>query len=298
MKSIYKFIACSILTFFITSCGEDLYNTEQYKKEVYLVGGYNRVLTLDVMYNHEKVESHFTISSSGSLPLDQDVDISLKINNDLVDSYNKKYWGVMNLDKYYMALDQSLYSIPSLEHNTILHANGISVNVPLFIQTEELSPDISYVIPVQIENTTVYPVNENGRKMLILLNLKNGYSGNYTMDGYTTEPGKTPRKMQKPKVVTAAGINDIRIFYAINNDSKEKADIQGKTIKVSILDESIVDNQKLKKVAVAAWNPETLAVTDSGEGFYNPDTKTFHIKYTINNIVYEENLTKEKELPK
>ena len=294
MKSIYKLIAYSLFILFLTSCGVNLYDTEQYKKEIYLVGAYNRVWTVDVMYSHEEYESHFTISSSGSVALDNDVNISLIINNDLVDSYNKKYWGIMNLDKYYKPLDEALYNIPSLTHNTIRHENGISVNVPLFIRTEKLEADSSYAIPVEIEKTDVYPVSENGRKMLILLKLQNMYSGNYKMDGYMTEAGKEPRRIQKPKVITATGVDDIRIFYAMNNDSKEKSDILNKTIKISILDENVAGSDRIRKVTVAAWDTDKLTVTDSGECFYNPDTNTFHLKYTIGGTVYEENLVKEK----
>ena len=296
MKSIYKFIAYSLLILFVTSCDENLYETEQYKKEIYLVGAYNMVWTANVMYSHEEFESHFTISSSGSVPLDKDVDVSLIVNNALVDSYNKKYLGIMNIDKYYKPLDNTLYNIPSLAQNTIRHENGISVNVPLFIRTEALEVDSPYVIPVAIENTTVYPVNESGRKMLILLNLQNQYSGNYKMDGYMKEAGKEPRRIQKPKAVTATGVNDIRIFYAMNNDSKEKADILSKTIKVSISDENVVGSDKIKKVTVKAWDAKSLTVSDSGEGTYNPETKMFYLKYTVAGTEYEEKLVREKEI--
>lgn len=296
MKSIYTIIAYSLLILFITSCGENLYDTEQYKKEVYLIGGYNRVLTVDVMYSREAVESHFTISSSGSVALDKNVEVSLAINNDLVDSYNKKYWGIMNLDRYYKPLGEAFYTIPSLAHNTIQHENGISVNVPFFVQTEHLEADTSYVIPVEIESVTGYPVSESGRKMLILLNLQNMYSGNYKMDGHMTEVGKGPRRIQKAKVVTATGVDDVRIFYAMNNESGEKDDILNKTIKISVLDECIAGSDNIKKVVIKTWNEDKLIVIDSGKGTYNPDSKSFYLEYMIGGTEYRETLTKEKEI--
>ena len=42
MRSIYKLVVCSLLTLSITSCEKDLLDKEQYQKEIYLLGAYNR----------------------------------------------------------------------------------------------------------------------------------------------------------------------------------------------------------------------------------------------------------------
>ena len=176
MRSIYKIVVCSLLTLSITSCEKDLLEKEQYQKEIYLIGAYNRVWTTEVSYSNEEVKTYFTVSSSGTLALDRDVNVKMKINEELVDIYNKKYWTVLNEDKYYKSLDTDLYSIPSLENTVIKHAEGISAEVPVLIKTASLKIDQSYVIPVEIESTTGYPISESGYKMLILLKLKNDYS--------------------------------------------------------------------------------------------------------------------------
>lgn len=48
MRSIYKIVVCSLLTLSITSCEKDLLEKEQYQKEIYLIGAYNRVWTTEV----------------------------------------------------------------------------------------------------------------------------------------------------------------------------------------------------------------------------------------------------------
>ena len=199
MRSIYKIVVCSLLTLSITSCEKDLLEKEQYQKEIYLIGAYNRVWTTEVSYSNEEVKTYFTVSSSGTLALDRDVNVKMKINEELVDIYNKKYWTVLNEDKYYKSLDTDLYSIPSLENTVIKHAEGISTEVPVLIKTASLKIDQSYVIPVEIESTTGYPVSTSGYKMLVLLKLKNEYSGSYQMSGHTTLEGETPKTIQKPK---------------------------------------------------------------------------------------------------
>ena len=224
MRSIYKLVVCSLLTLSITSCEKDLLEKEQYQKEIYLIGAYNRVWTTEVSYSDEEVKTYFTVSSSGTLALDQDVNVKMKINEELVDIYNKKYWTVLNEDKYYKSLDNTV----------IKHAEGISAEVPVLIKTASLKIDQSYVIPVEIESTTVYPISGSGRKMLVLLKLKNDYSGSYQMNGHTTLEGETPKTIQKPKTIKPTGVNTVRLFYAMHNETDEKADIQTNTIELTI----------------------------------------------------------------
>lgn len=295
MRSIYKLINCFLLLFLFTSCDKELLDKEQYQKEIYLVGAYDRVWTTTVNYSDNETETYFTISSSGTLELDQDVHVKVKINEELVNIYNRKYWTILNEDKYYKPLSPDLYRIPSFDNIVIKHEEDILVSVPVFIKTTNLEIDKSYVIPVEIESTTAYPVNESGRKMLILLKLKNEYSGSYQMDGYQTETGGNPRRIQKVKPIVPTGVNCVRVFYGMNNDSNEIEEINPKTLLVTILDENVDGSETVKKVTVQAWNGEQLIVVDSGESTYHPGDKQFYLKYTIGNTQYEENLIKEKE---
>ena len=82
MRSIYKLVVCSLLTLSITSCEKDLLEKEQYQKEIYLIGAYNRVWTTEVSYSNEEVKTYFTVSSSGTLALDRDVNVKMKINEE------------------------------------------------------------------------------------------------------------------------------------------------------------------------------------------------------------------------
>lgn len=295
MRSIYNLFACVCLLLSVASCAEDPMEKEQYRKEIYLVGAYDRVWTVKVNYAPEEVRTYFTVSSSGTLPLDRDVHVRVKINEELVDIYNEKYWSIINEDKYYKPLAADLYSIPSLDDIVIRHQDGISVDVPVFIRTAGLDIDRSYVIPVEIENTTEYPVNESGRKMLILLKLENEYSGNYQMDGYMTEAGGSPRRIQKAKELTPTSVNSVRIFYGMNNKSDEQAEIRAKTLSLVILDEAAEGSDRLRKVVLSAWDEESLTVTDSGRCTYDPESRQFYLDYTVGTTRYEEVLLREKE---
>jgi len=48
---------------------------------------------------------------------------------------------------------------------------------------------------------------------------------------------------------------------------------------------------------IKAWDAENgPVIIDSGESTYNTTAKKFSLKYTIGNTLYEEQLTKEKEV--
>lgn len=291
MEIIHKIIAGTLLILLIAACGENPMDKEAYKKEIYLVGANDRVWEIDVNYSDEIVENFFTISSSGTLNLDKDVNASIGIDENMVAIYNKKFLGELNQDKFYEPLNQALYKIPSMDDITIKHKENISADIPIFIETKDLNVDHRYVIPVQITSSSPYEVNESGRKMLIHLNLKNKYSGSYQLDGYMTELKANPRRIQKVKVITATGINTIRLFYAMNNESTKMTDIIAKTIEITVLDEFVEGSTTMKKVSVKGWS--SLLITDIGTGVFNTVNKEFNIKYITveNGTIYEEKLT-------
>lgn len=88
MRSIYKIVVCSLLTLSITSCEKTCLKRTISERNL-PDRCYNRVWTTEVSYSNEEVKTYFTVSSSGTLALDRDVNVKMKINEELVDIYNK-----------------------------------------------------------------------------------------------------------------------------------------------------------------------------------------------------------------
>lgn len=294
MKSFFKTIIYSLLACLTISCSEDPLASEQYQNEIYMVGAYNRVWVINVKYSKEPIEDYFTVTSSGSRNIGKNVEITGEIDEEIIDLYNKKYLGVMNLDKYFLPLDQSLYSIPSLNHILLEHKKGISVRVPIIINTENIDPDQPIAIPVQLTGCSEYGISPNGDKMLIQLKLINDYSTNYQMEGKRTDDTGLESRIQKVKVATAIGVNTIRLFYAMNNESIKKEDLESKTIEVTVLDKYVEGSTTIKKVTVQAWG--NADITDQGSGTYDMVSKIFNISYKAEGLLYNEILTAEKEI--
>ena len=88
------------------------------------------------------------------------------------------------------------------------------------------------------------------------------------MSGHTTLEGETPKTIQKPKTIKPTGVNTVRLFYAMNNESDEKADIQTGTIELTITDQIVEGTNDVKKVSIKAWDAENgPAIIDSGESY-------------------------------
>lgn len=293
MKSIYKFFIFSLLSSTISACSPDPLDSEQYQNEVYLIGAYNKTWTINVKYEEDKHEDYFTVSSSGSLNINQDAHIVAEINDDIVDSYNRKYIGIDNTEAILHNLDQDLYDIPGIDKIVIDHTKGISVKVPIFINSKNLNPDWKYAIPIQIVSSTPYKVNDTGKKMIILFNLLNDYSGNYQVDGQRTEVSGTITPIKRAKKLTATGVNKVRLFYGINNEGPTMAEKKAKTIEITILDEFIAGSTTIKKVTVAGWGD--VVITDFGDGTYDTINKEFSITYTVDGIKHIEKITKNPE---
>ena len=293
MKSIYKTLIYSLLIIpALSACSSDPLDSEQYKNEVYLVGAYNKLWEINVKYEENIHENYFTISSSGSMDIDKDVHIVAEINNDLVASYNKKFIGGKNEEAFFHTLD-NLYEIPGIDNIVLDHTKGISVKVPIFIKTKDLDPDWKYAIPVQIVSSTPYEVNETGKKMLIQLKLFNDYSGDYQIEGQRTETSGTITPIKRAKKLTATGVNKVRLFYGLNNESTTMAEKKAKTIEITILDEFIEGSTTVKKVTVAGWRD--VEITDLGNGTYDTINKEFSITYTVQGLKHIEKITKNPE---
>ena len=73
--------------------------------------------------------------------------------------------------------------------------------------------------------------------------------------------------------------------------------LQTGTIELTITDQIVEGTNDVKKVSIKAWDAENgPVIIDSGESTYNTTAKKFSLKYTIGNTLYEEQLTKEKEV--
>lgn len=179
MKKNKIYIIFSLLSILINiACDRiDPLASEQYQKNIYIIGANNRVASFEVPYGKDQ-PAFISISASGSLTVDQDVSVILKSNDALIDWYNKKYM----LDKpvKYQRLNLDLVKVPSW--TTTLQAGKIYTKFPFTITTEGLHCDSLYAVTFSIDSVSKYQKADSGTELIFTLKLTNAYSGDYQMN--------------------------------------------------------------------------------------------------------------------
>ena len=83
-------LAFTLITMTFHACQvDDPIASEQYRKEIYIVGAYDNVLPFDLPYGDNQ-EAYISLAVSGSLRIDRDVKVNLKPNNESINWYNKE----------------------------------------------------------------------------------------------------------------------------------------------------------------------------------------------------------------
>lgn len=197
---------------------EDPMASEQYQKEIYIVGAYNRVSPFELPYGDDQ-DAFVSISASGTKKVDRDVDITLKHDDDIIDWYNKKY--MLDAPVKYKQLDPVYINIPSW--TATLKAGELYTRFPFTINSADLHCDSLYAISFVVESTSHYGLKEDGTELIFTLKLINDFSGTYQMSstkitlekdpvsGNWVEGSTMPVNIQR--TLTASSIDEVRFFH-------------------------------------------------------------------------------------
>jgi hypothetical protein len=179
MNKIKNYIAVLLLTMQVFSACElvDPLASEQYRKDIYIIGAYERVSYFNLPYGNEQ-EAFVSVSASGTQKVDQDVEITLRQDNDIIDWYNGKY--MLDATVKYRQLDPALVNI--LSWKTTLRAGELYTHLPFTVNTTGLHCDSLYAIGIAIDAVSAYRIADSGTELIFTLKLINDYSGNYQMD--------------------------------------------------------------------------------------------------------------------
>lgn len=222
-KNKLYFIFSLLSTVLFTACEVvDPMDSEQYQKDIYIVGAHAKVASYDVLYGDEQ-EAFLSISASGTQKVVRNVNITLKRNDKIIDWYNKKY--MLDAPVKYQQLPTELIKLPSW--TVTLNAGEIYSRFPLSLNTKDLHCDSLYAIGFAIESTSDYQISKEGSELMFTLKLTNPYSGDYHLDATKTvlqentlPDGSTewvemgmavPISIQR--ILTAVSENSVRFFH-------------------------------------------------------------------------------------
>lgn len=264
----YLFI-CTFLLLLVSCNVENPIDGEQYIKQVYLVGAYDKLQEKQVAYGSDG-EIFVAVAIGGSFALDHDVTVRLEEADRInVDNYNKK--NVVGDDVPYEVMPKELYNIHSLEGT--IKAGEEYVRIPIHINVDQVNCDKRYVIPLRLAEVSDYEVNPYDTVLMVKPQMINDYSGTYLLSGTSVryENGEPvvseTSSLNTPRTMAAVDQYTVRLFHKAESEELKNADKAAMKLIVNPVDNSI---------SIEAW--KNLSVLKSG-GVYNPQAETFKVWY-------------------
>lgn len=205
----------------LSSCAPvDSMADEQYQKEIYLIGAYNRVASFDLPYGDAQ-QAYVSVAVSGSLYIERNVDVTMCENSAIIDWYNGKY--MLDAPVRYQLLDPRSINIPSWR--TTIKAGEVYARLPFTVNSQGLHCDSLYAIGVSIASVSDYSKAPEDTSLILTFKLTNAWSGNYQMEAQRTELSEDPpgsgnwieTGMPVPVVIrrtlTAMSADTLRFFH-------------------------------------------------------------------------------------
>lgn len=257
---------------FFISCEKDLLNTEHYKAIIYMKSGDNNIFAYPHAMNDSISTGYITIGSGGSMPLKEDVLITVELDTEQLDLYNYRQYG-NELNKHAKLLSHNRYTIPST--NIIIKAGDVGATTffPIEVDANGLSPDTTYIVPVKIKSANGYDINENKNFVLYKIDLVNAYSSSvsnmYKMRGTKYPEGGIKSNITTNKKLVPISGNTVRLFPENIASSNKLKTIEDRAILLIINRDNTVRVKAFKNIEI-----EQL---DGCK--YDPEEKVFTINY-------------------
>ncbi|WP_294079989.1 BT_3044 domain-containing protein [Proteiniphilum sp. UBA5384] len=261
---IWSIVSGMLLSF--SSCQDEYYEKEIYKKIVYIVHSENKINPFTHPFKGAPTEGFISLYCSGSLMPDADIEIEIGLDDELIAKYNYIEFEE-DESRYVKALKAEHYNIPSF-HVKIRKGEPFGT-MPIFVTSEGLSPDSMYVIPLKIKSISPnYEISKDLSSILYAIKLENAYSGLYRMTGSLQEEGGASMPQQVFKDKTLLPLNEFtcRMFLGTENELAENIPLRSLQFTVQS-DHSIMIT-------------ENNNVRDLGGSNYDPETESFILNYS------------------
>ena len=272
MKTIFTYILMLVVMLPFISCEIDLMEEEHYKKVIYLKSGDNNIFDYPHMMNDSITTGYITVGSGGSMPLTEDLTVSLEMDYEALESYNYRNYGE-ELEKYAQLLSTDRFVVPSF--NTRIKAGEPSATafVPIEIDVNGLSPDSTYMIPFRIKSAEDVEINETKDFVLYRIQMVNNYSSStsrtYKMRGTKQPEGAVVSNITTNKVLLPLSHNQVRLFPENLTTSATLAVIHSTAIVLIVNSDNSVRVKPYKSIEIEQLDNCS----------YDPEEKEFTINY-------------------
>lgn len=272
MKLLFKCLLISVAVSLV-SCEKNLLEEEYYKNVVYLKSGENNIYPYIHRMNDSVSRGFLTLGSGGSMPLTEDVVVTLEVDETILDEYNHRNYGP-ELNKYVRMVNRNLFVLPSYQITLKRGDINSTTFFPVEIDANELSPDTTYMIPFRIKTSSGGELNPDKTIVLYRPQLENSYSSpksnTYKMKGTKLLEGATiSTSITTTKTMVPLGRDRVRIFPENIASSTSLTNILNNTIVLVVNDDNSVNVKPFKNILVE----------QIGESAYHHESNAFVISY-------------------
>ena len=194
------------------ACNEDeKFTDEMYKKVFCLIGDQDNVYAATHSFENEVSDGFVSVYCGGSNPVTEDITIELEYDDDIIGTYNYKYYD-LNYDQYAKKLDESKYKLLTMVATMKAGQDDPYVTFPLKIYTTGISPDSVYFIPLRIKSISGnYEFNPDMVSVLYRPLVENKYAQTKVATSYASRGERNGKEIVSTKTMYPLTANKCRI---------------------------------------------------------------------------------------
>jgi len=194
------------------ACNEDeKFSEEMYKKVFCLIGDQDNVYAAAHSFENEVSDGFVSVYCGGSNPLDEDITIELGYDNEIIGTYNYKYYD-LNYDQYAKKLDESKYELLTMVATIKAGQDDPYVTFPLKLYTPGISPDSVYFIPLRIKSISGNgEINPDMVSVLYRPLVENKYAQTKVATSYASRGERNGKEIVSTKTMYPLTANQCRI---------------------------------------------------------------------------------------
>ena len=272
-----------------SSCARDeLFEREQYKKVFSLLSDYEGFNVFSEVHALDSTVSqgYVVASCGGTLPTEEDIEVSLVEDQNLLDEYNKNKHDV-DESRYFNWLPRDHYEIE--KYSITVPTGERTGRMSIKVHPNGLSPDSVYLIPMRVNDFSSYEVDQTKSTVLYHVYLKNYYA---TSNALTNKHTLYNARIRVDTNILV--MKDKEIFPLSANSVRTTAGALGYAANTSIINTNssvLTVDTTTKKVTISPWKdnnlqleqidgdpdyPNIFFIYDDG---YDKTYKTFLLRY-------------------
>ena len=136
----------------LTSCEQEFYQDEQYRKEIYIVSGEDNIFQREFAFGGEEI-GYLSVYASGTTPIEKEVMVELERNETVLSDYNQKRYGD-NYKNYVLELPDTHYKVD--DWSIKLYPNAKYIKKSIFYNVDTLENKVHFKDPAEKDVNECY----------------------------------------------------------------------------------------------------------------------------------------------